>query len=69
MRPGTKCVVRRIQNRRSAARRLVEMGVRRGTVIDVERVAPLGDPIAIKVRGCRLVLRREEARTIEVVPA
>jgi Fe2+ transport system protein FeoA len=48
---------------------LIEMGLRRGSVIEVKRVAPLGDPIAVKVRGYHLSLRALEAKSIEVVPA
>jgi Fe2+ transport system protein FeoA len=42
------------------------MGVTPGTVVEVERVAPLGDPIDIKVKGYHLSLRKEEAEGIEV---
>jgi len=69
IRPGGKCIVKSIKNRRTVAKRLVEMGVRRGTIIEVKRVAPLGDPIAIKVRGYHLSLHRQEAKSIDVVPA
>lgn len=47
-------------------RRLMEMGVVRGSTVLVERVAPLGDPIEIRVKGYHLSLRREEAAAIEV---
>jgi len=47
-------------------RRLLEMGVVRGSRVVVERVAPLGDPIEIHVKGYHLSLRREEAAMIEV---
>ncbi|UCD48572.1 MAG: metal-dependent transcriptional regulator [Phycisphaerales bacterium] len=67
--PGVKCVVKSIKNRRTVARRLIEMGVQRGTLVEIKRVAPLGDPIAVKVRGYHLSLRLEEAKSIEVVPA
>ena len=67
VRPGDKCIVKSIKNSRTTAKRLVEMGVSRGTVIEVERVAPLGDPIEVKVRGYHLSLRHDEAASIEVV--
>lgn len=44
------------------------MGLTRGAVVEVERVAPLGDPMDIKVRGYRLSLRKEEAARIVVEP-
>lgn len=47
-------------------RRLIEMGVGVGTVVEVERVAPLGDPIEIKIRGYHLSLRKEDAASIQV---
>ena len=47
-------------------KRLVEMGVTPGVLIAVERVAPLGDPIAVEVRGYRLSMRKAEAAKIRV---
>jgi ferrous iron transport protein A len=47
-------------------RRLLEMGLTRGTRIQIIRFAPLGDPIEIALRGYRLSLRREEAASIIV---
>jgi Fe2+ transport system protein FeoA len=47
-------------------RRLLSMGVLPGTEISLEAIAPLGDPIEIKVRGYRLSLRKEEARAVVV---
>lgn len=51
-----------------AGRRLVEMGVTAGAVVEVERVAPFGDPMEIKVRGYHLSLRRDEAARVTVEP-
>jgi DtxR family Mn-dependent transcriptional regulator len=48
--------------------RIAEMGVTPGAVVEVEKVAPLGDPIQIKVRGYHLSLRKDEAATILVEP-
>jgi ferrous iron transport protein A len=44
--------------------RLLEMGLTRGTPVCVVRVAPLGDPIELEVRGYRLSLRRSEAASV-----
>lgn len=63
---GNKCVVKKIKKRTSATKRLVEMGISRGSVIEVERIAPLGDPIEVKVKGYHLSIRKEEAENIEV---
>jgi Fe2+ transport system protein FeoA len=49
--------------------RLLEMGVMEGTEIEVVRLAPLGDPIQIKLRGYHLSLRKQEAEQIEIEPA
>lgn len=63
---GFKCVVKQIKKQSSATKRLVEMGISRGSIIEVERVAPLGDPIEIKVKGYHLSIRKQEAENIEV---
>jgi DtxR family Mn-dependent transcriptional regulator len=63
---GEKCVVIRIKKKGSVTKRLVEMGISRGAVIEIERVAPLGDPIEVKVKGYHLSIRKEEAKNIEV---
>ena len=47
-------------------KRITEMGLTTGTVIEVERVAPLGDPVEMKVKGYHLSLRKDEASKIEV---
>ncbi len=44
--------------------RLLEMGLTKGTPVELVRRAPLGDPIEISVRGYRLSLRREEAESV-----
>jgi len=44
--------------------RLMEMGLTPGTSIEIVRVAPLGDPIEVKVRGYRLSLRKQDAAHI-----
>lgn len=52
---------------RSFRRRLLELGLVPGTVVQVRSVAPLGDPLELRVRGCRLSIRRAEAAGITVV--
>jgi Fe2+ transport system protein FeoA len=49
-----------------ASRRLVEMGLTRGSTFEIVRFAPLGDPIEIRVRGYNLSLRRADAEHIFV---
>ena len=65
---GHKCIVKGIKKKTSATKRLVEMGISRGSIIEVERVAPLGDPIEVKVKGYHLSIRKDEARHITVEP-
>ena len=64
--PGQKAKIVRVTGPAATNSRLMEMGVTPGTVVSVVRVAPLGDPVEVKVRGYSLSLRREEARGIEV---
>ena len=47
-------------------RRIMDMGVVPGTELEIERIAPLGDPIEVKVKGYHLSLRKKEASNIEV---
>ena len=49
-----------------AARRLMDLGLIRGTTVEVVRTAPLGDPIEVRLRGFMLSLRRAEAEHITV---
>jgi Fe2+ transport system protein FeoA len=46
--------------------RLLDMGLVSGSEIEVERVAPLGDPIEVKIKGYHLSLRKEEAANIQI---
>ncbi|HJX70181.1 MAG TPA: FeoA family protein [Dehalococcoidia bacterium] len=47
-------------------RRLLDMGLVSGSEVEMERVAPLGDPIEVKIKGYHLTLRKEEAANIQV---
>lgn len=64
--PGQKGRVRQIEGSGAALVRLREMGLIRGTPVQFVRVAPLGDPIEVKVRGYSLSLRRQEADAVIV---
>ena len=48
-------------------RRIMDMGITKNSEIYVRKVAPLGDPVAITVRGYELSLRRDDAESVEVV--
>ena len=67
LKPRQKGRVVRVRRRGIITKRLVDMGVSTGALIEVERMAPLGDPIDIKVKGYRLSLRKEEAAVIIVI--
>ena len=54
---------------RSIRQRLLDMGITRGTEIRVERHAPLGDPVEVRIKGYFLALRMDEAKKIEVEKA
>jgi Fe2+ transport system protein FeoA len=66
MPPGKAGCVREVNGVGILRRRLLEMGVLPGTELRVERIAPLGDPIEIRLRGYALSLRRAEASHILV---
>ncbi len=63
---GRSYTVKAVKGETETKRRLLGMGILPGTEISVERIAPLGDPIEIKVRGYRLSLRKDEASAIVV---
>ncbi len=66
LKPGDKATVIKIEGGGAIRRRLLDMGAVKGTLLEIERVAPLGDPIAVKIRGYHLTLRKEEAERIKV---
>lgn len=68
LKPGQRAKILRVGSVGAVKRRIVDMGVVRGTPIEVIKVAPLGDPIEVKVKGYNLSLRKEEARVITVEP-
>jgi DtxR family transcriptional regulator, Mn-dependent transcriptional regulator len=68
MRSGEKGRIAKVGGRNRANRRIAEMGIGAGALIEVERVAPLGDPMQVKIKGYHLSLRKEEAAQIMVDP-
>ena len=63
---GTSAQILRLHGQGAVKRRIMEMGLTKGTEIYVRKVAPLGDPIEITVRGYELTLRKGDASLIEV---
>jgi ferrous iron transport protein A len=66
---GDSCVVTKLNDTGEIRRRIMDMGLTKGATVSVRKVAPLGDPIDLIVRGYHLSLRREDAKMIEVEPA
>ncbi len=66
MKAGEKGKVSRIDGSGGVHRRILDMGLIPQTTVEVERIAPLGDPIWIRLRGYQLSLRKEEASRIYV---
>ncbi|HOC54389.1 MAG TPA: FeoA family protein [Verrucomicrobiota bacterium] len=65
---GSQAIVVEINLPPESRPRLMEMGLLVGTVVELVRFAPLGDPMEIKVRGYHLTLRKHEAEQILVQP-
>ena len=63
---GGKAKVVKLHGEGAIKRRIMDMGITRGTEIFVRKVAPLGDPIEMNVRGYELSLRKADAELIEV---
>ena len=63
---GDTVKVVKLHGEGAVKRRIMDMGITKGVEIYVRKVAPLGDPIEIKVRGYELSLRKNDAELIEV---
>ncbi|MCH4167916.1 MAG: ferrous iron transport protein A [Streptococcaceae bacterium] len=63
---GSSGIVTAIEGAGAVKRRLMDMGITRGTKLFIRKVAPLGDPVEIHLRGYELTLRREEAALIHI---
>ena len=63
---GSSAVVARLHGEGAVKRRIMDMGLTKGVQVTVCKVAPLGDPIELAVRGYELSIRKDEAAAIEV---
>ena len=63
---GKSARVVRLHSEGALRRRIMDMGITRGTTITIRKVAPLGDPLEITLRGYELSIRKAEAELIEV---
>ena len=61
---GDTATVRRLTGEGALKRHIMDMGITKGTSVFVRKVAPLGDPIEVTVRGYELSLRKSEAESI-----
>ena len=66
MKPGESARVTAIGEKGQLRRRIMDMGITKGVEVYVRKVAPLGDPVEITVRGYELSLRKADAEMIEV---
>ena len=64
---GAKVKITKVGGEGELRCRLLDMGLIPGTVVQVQKVAPMGDPIEIHLRGYELTIRKEDAAQIEVM--
>lgn len=63
---GQNCTVVKLHGEGATKRRIMDMGITKGVDIHVRKVAPLGDPMELNVRGYELSVRKADAEMIEV---
>ena len=66
IKPGQSATVVKLHGERAVKRRIMDMGITKGTEVYVRKVAPLGDPIEVNVRSYELSLRKADCEMIEV---
>lgn len=64
--PGETVTVTKLTGEGATKRRIMDMGITKGTTLTVRKVAPLGDPVEITVRGYELSIRKEDGENIFV---
>ena len=63
---GSTVVVTKIEGDSAYKRRIMDMGITKGSELSIRKVAPLGDPVEITVRGYELTVRKADAQCVEV---
>ncbi len=63
---GDTVKVKKLHGEGAVKRRIMDMGITKGVEINIRKVAPLGDPVEVTVRGYELSLRKADAEMIEV---
>lgn len=66
VKPGVTVLVTKVSGEGAIKRRIMDMGITKGIEIFVRKVAPLGDPVEVTVRGYELSVRKADAELIEV---
>ena len=66
---GETATVAKLHGEGPVKRRIMDMGLTKGAKVTVVKVAPLGDPLELNVRGYELSIRKDEAEKVEVEPA
>ena len=63
---GESCTVKKLHGEGALKRRIMDMGITKGVEVHIRKVAPLGDPVEVTVRGYELSIRKADAEMIEV---
>ena len=66
VRIGETVIVKKLHGEGAVKRRIMDMGITRHTEIYVRKVAPLGDPVEVTVRGYELAIRKADAEMVEI---
>lgn len=64
---GSSAIVGAVHGEGALRRHLLDMGITPGTTVQLHKIAPMGDPIEIRLRGYNLTIRIDDAKKIEVV--
>ena len=63
---GATCKVVKLHGAGAVKRRIMDMGITKGVEVHIRKIAPLGDPVEVTVRGYELSLRKADAEMIEI---
>ena len=63
---GSTVTVKKLTGEGAVRRRIMDMGLTKGTAVTIRKVAPLGDPIEVTVRGYELSIRKADAEMVEI---
>ena len=66
MKPGDSVKIVKVHGEGAIKRRIMDMGLTKGTALSIRKVAPLGDPVEVTVRGYELSIRKADAEMVEV---